>query len=368
MRILVSIIVLIHGLIHFMGFAKAFHFAKIEQLTKDISKPLGILWLLTGLLFVISVVLYLLKKEYWPFLTIVAVVLSQVLIFIFWKDAKFGTIANIIILIAGIIAWANTSFEHQYQKDVVYAMESIPEVNGLITKEDLDPLPTPVKDYLNYVGVVGNPIVHNFKITFEGEMRQKGKDWFPFTSEQHNFIENPTRLFFMKGKVSGIPTNGYHNYGKNKASMLIKVLSLFPVSKVDGPELFQTETVTFFNDLCLFAPSALTDKRIQWQAIDDRSAKAIFTTKGITISAILHFNEKGQLTNFVSSDRYAVSGMEPIPFSTPVKDYQKINGLNLPNYGEAIWHYPDGEFVYGKFNVKKIEYNVPNSFPNNNKY
>ncbi len=347
-----------HGLIHFMGFAKAFHFAKIEQLTKDISKPLGILWLLTGLLFIISIALYLAKRDLWPFLTIVAVIISQILIFIFWKDAKFGTIANIIILMVGIVSWASNNFESTYKKDVAKSFSSIPKTFEVVKERDLAHLPKPVQNYLNYVGVVGRPKVHSFKITFEGEMRDKGKDWFTFTSEQYNFIKDPTRLFFIKAKVKGLPTTGYHDYKDGEASMLIKVLSLVPVVDIDGPEMFKAETVTFFNDLCLFAPSALVDESIRWETIDEQSARAFFNNNGVTVSAILYVNEKGQLVNFVSNDRYSIEGMSPFPFSTPIKNYQEINGRIVPTYGETIWHYPDGEFVYGKFRLKSIEYNV----------
>ncbi len=35
-------IILIHGLIHCMGFAKAFGYGNITQLSKDISKPSGL--------------------------------------------------------------------------------------------------------------------------------------------------------------------------------------------------------------------------------------------------------------------------------------------------------------------------------------
>ncbi|XLS30299.1 DUF6544 family protein [Flavobacteriaceae bacterium M23B6Z8] len=358
MRALLILIILIHGLVHFMGFTKAFRLADIDQLTKEIPKPLGILWLLTGLLFVISAILYFIKKDFWSTLAIVAVVLSQLLIIIFWKDAKLGTIANVMILIAGILAEANTSFENRFQKDVAVAMKATRLYKELVNVEDLATLPSPVRNYLNYVGVVGKPKVYNFKIVFEGEMRDKEKDWFKFTSEQYNFIENPSRLFFMNAEVSGLSTKGYHHYTGDRASMLIKLLSLFPVVKIDRPEMIPTETVTFFNDLCLFAPAALIDKRIQWEAIDDQSAKAIFTNHGTTISAILYFNEKGQLVNFVSEDRVAVSEMKTYPFSTPISNYQRINGYNLPTYGEAVWHYQDGEFVYGRFNLKTIEYNI----------
>ena len=65
----------------------------------------------------------------------------------------------------------------------------------------------------------------------------------------------------------------------------------------------------------------------------------------------------GQLTNFVSEDRYEVSDMKKYRFSTPVSNYKDYNGFNLPAYGETIWHYPDGAFTYGKFNIKEVTYN-----------
>lgn len=353
-----GLVLLVHGLIHLMGFAKAFQLAQIDQLSMSISKPLGLVWLLTGILFIVTFALAFLKEDGWPILAIIGVVVSQVLIIIFWKDAKFGTIANIIILMASIIGFATIQFGNSYKKDVSSAMEKTNFREVIMSGKDLAPLPEPVQTYLRYVGVVGKPKVRNVKIIFEGEMREKGKDWFKFTSEQYNFFDEPTRLFFMKAKIMGLPTHGYHSYKNGEARMQIKLLSLFPVVDIMEPELFRTETVTFFNDLCLFVPAALIDDRIIWETIDDHSAKATFTNKGTTISAILYFNEKGQLIKFISEDRYVIDEMTAYPFSTPAKNYKSINGYNLATYGEAIWHYPDGEFVYGRFNVKSVEYNV----------
>lgn len=119
------------------------------------------------------------------------------------------------------------------------------------------------------------------------------------------------------------------------------------------------ETVTVFNDMCLMAPALLIDKRIKWENSDSTSADAVFTNNDITISAKLLFNEQGQLVNFISDDRYDLSGDTPMNFrfSTPVREYRNYNGINVMSYGEAIWHYPDGEFVYGKFRLKDMEYN-----------
>jgi hypothetical protein len=50
--------------------------------------------------------------------------------------------------------------------------------------------------------------------------------------------------------------------------------------------------------------------------------------------------------------------MKSYPFSTPVHAYKNINGLNLMSEADAVWHYPDGEFTYGRFRLKDIKYNA----------
>jgi hypothetical protein len=51
--------------------------------------------------------------------------------------------------------------------------------------------------------------------------------------------------------------------------------------------------------------------------------------------------------------------MKQYPFFTPVSDYQKIDGINIMSRGDAVWGYPDGNFTYGKFLLKDINYNLP---------
>ena len=63
LKYLLAFIILTHGLIHFMGFAKAFNYGNITQLTKEISKPSGMLWLVTAFLFIATTILFLLKPE-----------------------------------------------------------------------------------------------------------------------------------------------------------------------------------------------------------------------------------------------------------------------------------------------------------------
>jgi hypothetical protein len=250
---------------------------------------------MTALVFIIATALILMKKDIWWIPGLIAVIISQVLIFTVWQDAKFGTIANGIILVAAILSFGRWQFENSYKKDVAAGLQRTRALqeNVLVTDSDIQALPVLVQNYLKYVGVLNKPKVKNVKIVFDGAMRDKGKDWFSFTSEQHNFFDIPTRLFFMKGRMFGITVPGYHAYKNGSASMQIKLFGLFPIINAKENVLNKAETVTLFNDMCLLAPATLIDKRIRWESIDTSSVKAKFTVNGITISAILYFNEKG---------------------------------------------------------------------------
>lgn len=361
LKLILPIILFFHGIIHFVGFAKAFKYVKVAQLTMGISKQNGMCWLLATLFFITSGIMYLLKKDSWIYIAFIAVIISQILIFSVWKDAKIGTILNIIILFIIVSTWSIIQFENKFKNDIKRQMaETNLSKNDLLLETDIGSLPLPVQKYIRYVGAIGKPKPKNMKIVFDGEMREKGKDFFKFTSTQYNFFNNPARLFFMKASMLGTVVPGYHCYQNGTASMQVKLFGLFNVVNIKGNELNKAETVTLFNDMCLAAPATLIDKRIEWILIDDFSAKAFFTNGNIKIAATLYFNFKGQLINFISDDRYAVKEKTQIRFSTPVKNYTLLNGRQIMQYGEAVWHYPEGEFVYGKFNLRSIEYNVGN--------
>jgi hypothetical protein len=361
LRITFTIIVTIHGLIHLMGFAKAFKFAEMSQLTQPISRFQGVFWLVATILFLLLVPLFLLQKDGWWVLAIAAVILSQLLIIFSWRDAKFGTIANLIVLVVTILGYAGWRFHSLYEKDVKAGLVStanIPE--SILTEADLESLPEPVKNYIRYSGAIGKPKVHNFKVIFNGKIRQNQQsEWMPFTSEQYNFQGIAHRLFFMKAVMKGLPVAGYHCFKNGTASMDIRLLSLAKVQYQSGVEMNTAETVTFFNDMCCMAPATLIDKRIKWSDVKGNKVKAEFTNNNITITAWLYFNNKGELINFISDDRWALDAGKKLRWSTPIKGYREMKGHKVPTTAEAVYSYPEGDLSYGTFNVSQIEYNYP---------
>ena len=99
MKTAIIFIILLHGLIHLMGFVKAFDLAEVSELTLPISRSWGLLWFLTALTLILSGGLWMLNVSTWWIPAIIGVILSQILVFTFWQDARFGSIPNLILLI-----------------------------------------------------------------------------------------------------------------------------------------------------------------------------------------------------------------------------------------------------------------------------
>lgn len=307
-----------------------------------------------------AILLYL-RKNVWMIFSIIAVPLSQYLVIAYWAETSLATVINVIILLGTALAFADWNFNSKYKKQVQTFLKQQPSAAAdLLTEADIQHLPGAVKKYLRYTRSVGQPKVKNFKVNFSGRLRQNEQSqWMPFTSEQYNFVDASTRLFFLHAVMKHLPVTGLHSFKNGKAFMDIRLLSLFRVQYQAGKEMNISETVTFFNDMCCLAPATLIDDRIQWMETKGNKVHATFTNKGITVAAWLHFNEDGKLINFVSEDRYATQRkeMKRTPWSTPLKDYKSIHGHKLAGYADAMYHYSDRSFTYGNFYIESVEYN-----------
>lgn len=232
----------------------------------------------------------------------------------------------------------------------------------ILTEADMAHLPELVRRYIRYTGAVGKPKVKTFKVGFSGKIRKDGQlPWMPFRVEQHSFINESIRLFWMDAIMMHLPVKGFHCFRKGVAFMDIRLFGLFRVQYMDGKEMGISETVTFFNDMCVMAPATLIDHRIKYIETDENCVLAEFSDHGITISAWLHFGENGELTNFISDDRYAFKGknrMEQFRWQTPLRNYQEINGRMISKEAELIYEYPEGDFCYGKFEMTQLQYNL----------
>lgn len=365
MKYIIAALLVIHGLIHLLGFVKAFDLAQPPQLQAAISRPMGILWLAAALFLVASAGMVLLAGQWWWVPALLGVVLSQALIFTTWIDAKAGTIANVILLIPIIVAALGTapwSFRAMYNREVEIGLQGKPPQVKLLTETDTAHLPPVVQRYLVFTGAMGKPQVWNYRLRFSGALRNGPDDkWMPMTAYQQSFANPPARLFLVESSMFGVPFNAFHRYVGPEATFKVNLASLLTVVDAHGAEMNESETVTLLNDMFILAPATLIDPNIAWEEIDSQTVRATFTNAGKTVSAVVTFDGSGALVNFISDDRYrTIDGKtyEQLRWSTPVSDWHEFDGCKLPAKGRAIWTLPGGEFAYGQFEILEVQYNV----------
>jgi hypothetical protein len=366
MRLLLVVVLVLHGLIHLLGVAKAFGLAALPQLTQPIAAGRGWLWLAAALLFVAAAIGVVVMPRWWWAAGAAALVVSTIAIAGSWHDAKAGAVVNLGLLAVVIIAAAIDGpwgLRAEYDRDVRQALAR-PRLSPVVTEDDLAPLPAPVQRYLRVVGVVGRPRVWNMRARMRGRIRA-GVDqrWMPLRAEQHNVFDDPGRFFYMTATMFGVPADGYHRFAGGAATMRVKAAGLVPVQQSSGAEMTQAETVTLFNDMCVLAPATLLDPAIAWEPVDDQRVRAAFTHAGHAIRAELEFNAAGELVNFWSDDRRQTSGdgrtLTNVRWSTPIDGYRDFGGARLMRRGQARWHEAAGDYAYIELELEDVRYNVP---------
>jgi hypothetical protein len=369
-RALLLLILVLHALIHLLGFLKAWNLAPVEQLTGKTLFPLsgsapkafGLLWLLACLILLAAGVLFLMKNPHWWQPGLAGILLSQFLIIVYWPDAKAGTIANLILLPIVVTAWANWSFDRMAEREAREMFSAVSTENiPVVTTEMIAGLPQPVQQWLSRSGAVGKEMAYSIRLKQQGLLRRSPEDkWMPAKANQYFTTETPG--FIWQVDVQMMPLlsfNGRDKYMNGEGNMLIKLLSLVPVVDASGPELDQGTLLRFLGEICWF-PSAALHPYITWEPVDSLSAKATMSYKGVTASGVFTFDEEGKMLQF-KAQRYMGGGETATleDWYIPSSEWKVFDGIQAPSKGDVIWKLKDGDFNYYQWEIIDIEYNEP---------
>jgi len=364
MRIAFAVLIGVHGLLHLLGALKGFGWAEVPQLRTPISPTSGALWLAAAVLLVAAAVGVALHMHWWWWLGLPGLVLSQVLIAEPWSDAKFGTLANVVLAVPIMLLLLDarpSSFRSRFANDRDALLVRPVAAAPVVSEKDIARLPPLMQTYLRRVGAVGRPRVRNLRVRFDAQMRSSATSpWMQATATQYEVYDNPARLFYMNATRGGVPIDIYHRYVDGAATFQVRFVSLIPMVDKRGPVLTRAETVTLMNDIVVMAPAAVLDLPFTWQSAGERSLAATFTNAGNTVSATLTFDAAGDLVGFVSNDRTQedAKGSRNVAWSTPISGYRDVDGIRIGARGDANWIETSGEWTYGKFEIRSIAYNV----------
>lgn len=362
LRILFIILLVIHGLIHLMGFTKAFKIAEIEQLTQQISKPVGVLWLISTLLFIGAALLFAIKKDGWWILATAALVFSQLLIFLFWQDAKFGTIANVIVLLVTLVGYGNWSFKQMVQHEITTFKDAVDSTNSVSSIDNQKELPPVVARWLKTTGVTDKHPAASAYLHQTGKMRTSANGkWMTFRSHQWVKTNHPGFFWTVHVNVApGINIAGRDKYINGKGNMLIKLLSLFTVADAKGKETDQGSMVRYMAEI-IWCPSAAMHDYFEWEQMDAQHAQLTMKWEDVEATGIFTFNENGLPVRF-EADRYysrkSGATMERWVAEIEPESYRKFDGVFIPSQISIAWKLKEGDYHWLDMEVTEVQYNT----------
>ena len=362
MRIALLILIGLHGVIHLFGFLKAFGFYEFTGINHSISKTSGLFWLLTFVIFIITIILCFFRIRIWWIFGLTAVLISQVLIFNYWTDTKYGTIANLIILVATMLTYLNYDFENLIRQERTKLFEkSSKHDKTILSSEDLVGLPAIVQKWLNYSHVIGKAKVSNVYLTQDLQLKFKPeqKEWSHGVSEQYFTIQPPAFNWDIRTQMNPLMSViGRDKFEHGKAEMLIKLFALIPVVDVKNDEKVNQSALQRYLAEIVWFPSASLSQYLTWEEIDELSAKATLNYNGTKGSGIFYFNETGQFEKFVAMRFKDSNDAKPVKWTVVATKTEEKNGIKIPTECKVIWYAKPEQWTWLKLKIKHIEYNV----------
>lgn len=362
MRIILILVMGLHGSIHLFGFLKAYDITTFQGISEPISKPVGAFWLVSFILFAITIILLIWQPDYWWLGGFMAILVSQALIFYFWSDAKFGTLINILILLASIVSYSDFRFTNQIlaeRKDLFQRAQTM--TNNPIIAQEIADLPPVVRKWLHSSTEIGQPIVSNVYLTQELKLKMNPgqKDWSSGTANQIFTVQPPGFNWVINTSIySLISTKGRDKLVKGKGEMTIKLFSLFPVVHADNNYKVNQATLQRYLAEIVWFPSAALSPDIHWEALNDHSAKATMDIQGTKASGIFHFNEYGQFVKFVAMRYKDVKDPTPTQWSVEAIKFKDFKGIKVPVECEVSWMLNGEKWTWLKVKIVDISYNI----------
>lgn len=355
MKWLLIILLGVHGLIHLLGSAKGFQWVEIDALTQPVSRMRAWFWLLATVLFLIAMLALLANQVTWFMWSAVAILLSQILILTVWQDARFGTVANGLLLIATVAGFGHWNFDRMIYRDRM-ALNQHAQIAQQWPKQAI---PAVIRNWITRSGIPDQPLVR-VNLRQSGKMRTtpNGK-WLPFTAEQE--FTPPSPGFIWTTKVNlfpGVYLLGRDRYDQGEGHMKIEFLGLIPVVNATGNEIDQGSLLRYLGETVWF-PSGALHPCIQWASSGPNEAVATMTWGKTQASGTFTFSPEGDFLRYQALryfNRSEGATLENWVIEADQTSFQTFQGVRIPTRFQVTWKLPEGDFHWLDMEVIVVIY------------
>ena len=229
---------------------------------------------------------------------------------------------------------------------------------------EIDGLPAPVQRYFRAALQDGAPMVVGAEVEHRGSFNMSAETgapkWKPFSSRQRVVTRRPG--FVWDGRVTMLPGLAVHvhdAYVGGEGILHPAIAGLVTLADVHGTEdVALGELMRFFAEAAWYPTALLPSQGVQWQAVDERSARATLHDGDRASTLQFFFGDDGLITTVRAEARSRTVGREviPTPWEGRWSDHQRRDGMRVPLEGEVAWLLPEGALPYWRGTITALRY------------
>lgn len=263
------------------------------------------------------------------------------------------------VLAYGVFRWSSDTRDLRARIEDAH----MPVESWTVDFGELDGLPAPVERYFRAVLKEGQPVVTHVRVKHQGTFNLGGEEadqWRPFTSDQVVVTRRPG--FDWDGRIRmmpGLTVRVHDAYVAGDGLLHASLFGLFSLAEMRGTgDLAKGELMRFFAESAWYPTALLPSQRVQWEAVDDRSARGTLTDGAISVTMLFTFNELGLINTVLADARGRAVGDDvvPTPWRGRFWNHGERAGMLVPLDGEVEWLLPDGAKPYWRGRITEIEY------------
>ena len=331
-------IVIIHGLIHLLGFVAYWPLAEMAELPYKTTllgerlkvgetgmRLFSVLWLVAAIGLVSATIGAVTGKSWWLPLMGASVLLSLLVCVLDWDNAFRGALVDLVILVPLLLV---LGLRIQPQPFAAY-----PEPMRRETAVSIPPsLPAPVTRYYQATMPEEVPLIETAVVSARGHLRFVGIT-FPhrlrFTYEAGQGYRH-----YIEATLFGMPLLKVNErYLDGQAWLKL------PVGVVENePKVDSAANLGLWGESIWFPSIFITDSRVRWQAIDENTALLIvpFETGEDTFTVFFD-PETGLLTRMEALRYKDAADTEKTLWLLDVLAWDTYHGLLLPSRSSVTW-------------------------------
>jgi hypothetical protein len=264
----------------------------------------------------------------------------------------------IVVVLYGITRWQSDTIALRARLEASRSRAG----TRIFDTQELNGLPDPVQRFFQAALTPGQPLIAVAELGQSGQfnLSETNEQWARFSATQIVVTQRPGFDWDARiRQAAGIHIFVHDTYIAGEGVLKAALFGLITLAKQrDRLKLAEGDLMRFLAEAAWYPTKLLPSQGVQWEAIDEDSARATITDRNARVSLVFGFDDAGMIRSVRADGRYRTDKGKQVetPWEGRFWGYEIRSGMRIPIQGEAAWILPSGRHPYWRGQVTEVLY------------